>query len=131
MTAQPTDVVATARDQAMVVVRPITESITGDVGIAMNKFDGLSKLVYLTDKSPQEKRKRQRRLVKGLSAGGPTRSTKEGNNLFPVTDREIIFTPVFKTMISVECCKLIVVCSQKLLVMALLSISFFQAMWRR
>lgn len=32
----------------------------------------------------------------GLSVGGPTRSTEEGNNCFLVAEGELIFSPIFE-----------------------------------
>lgn len=46
----------------------------------------------LINKSPQEKRRNKRKLVKGLFVGG---STEDGINRFSNAEGELIFTPIF------------------------------------
>lgn len=63
---------------------------------AANQVGTSFELVDLTDKSPWEKRKDKRRLVRGISTGSPTGSTEEGNNQFPIDKGEIVFTQIFE-----------------------------------
>lgn len=66
-----------------------------EVVVASNKVGALSERVDLTNKSPQEKRKEKHKFLRDLSANGPAGATKQGNNMFPPTDGEIMFTPMF------------------------------------
>lgn len=97
----------------MVVARPSDRVATVEGNGSMNQIVGSSKLVDLIDKSPREKRKGQRLLIKGLAAGGQTRSTEEGNNRFPTANGEIVFNPVFEDDENGGCCKLTGVFAQR------------------
>lgn len=80
-----------ASDQVLELAQHTKVATTIDS--ATNQVSASYEIVDLIDKSAREKRKDKQRLVKGLSTGGQTGSTKVGNNQFIAAEGEIVFTP--------------------------------------
>lgn len=75
-----------------------TEVVVVASETAAAQVDASTELVTLIEKSRWEKKKSQRRLVRGLTIGGPIGSIEQVSNYFLEVAGEVIVTPIFKNV---------------------------------